>query len=378
MRIGVIGAGPGGAAAALALARRGVDVTIHLPAARSEKPCGGALPAYLLAEIEAAGLDGLPVVEVGRATVENAAGRRVDLSLEGLRIYRRADFDAALLAAAVAAGAGVCRGKALQLTVEPDGVRVCGRRWQRRYDWLVAADGACGLSRRSLGLQAAGDSVGLGASLESATSCDLILAFPDLADAYLWIFPRPGGVSAGIAYGAGRLSDGAARACLEAFLNRHLPFAAAAAPGKRYRYPIPTYSARTVADLRRAAARRLLLVGDAAGLADPLTREGIRPAVRSGVWAADCLAAGRPADFPQRVSSEMGAEMARAERACRLFYDGRIAQWMVPVSRTLPGVRATLADLLGCRQPYRGLRRRLLGSCLPRARARAGSQLPNR
>lgn len=52
--------------------------------------------------------------------------------------------------------------------------------------------------------------------------------------------------------------------------------------------------------------------------------------------------------------------MERAARARSLFFDDPIAQWMVPVSRIHPGIRRVLTDLLACRQPYRGLRRRLV------------------
>ncbi len=366
MRVAVLGAGPGGAAAALALARGGADVTVHRPAAETEKPCGGALPAYLLDGPAAAALAAAPAVEVSAAVLENAAGGRLRVPLDGLRVYRRRELDGGLLAAAVVAGARLRRGRVRRLEL--------GRRIEvhgeggvvRRYDWLVAADGALGPSRRCLGLEPAAASIGLGASIAlpaAQVPSGLVLGFPDAGDAYLWIFPRPGGVSVGIAYSAERLSGGAARGCLEAFLSRHLP-AAAGRPG--YRYPIPVFGRRTVAELRRAAARRVLLVGDAAGLADPLTREGIRPAMLAGGWAAESLLAERPADYPRRVADGLGADMARAERACRLFYDDGIGQWMVPVSRALPGVRRVLGDLLACRQPYRGLRRRLLASFIGR------------
>ena len=45
---------------------------------------------------------------------------------------------------------------------------------------------------------------------------------PDLADAYEWIFPRPGGCSVGIAYTPARLSEGAARSELDRFARRGL------------------------------------------------------------------------------------------------------------------------------------------------------------
>ena len=369
MNVAVLGAGPGGAAAALALVRGGADVTVHLPAVRAEKPCGGALPAYLLDGLPEPALAAAPVVAVSRAILENAAGGRLEVPLDGLRIYRRRELDAALLAAAVAAGARLCEGKVREMELGErvtlggaDGVA-------RRYDWLVAADGALSPTRRRLGLDLAAASVGLGASLQLPAVADqtsLVLGFPDIADAYLWIFPRPGGVSVGIAYGAEKLSHGAARACLDSFLACHLPLTGDAVGTARYRYPIPVFSDRTLPELRLAAARRVLLVGDAAGLADPLTREGIRPAMRAGRWAAESLLTGRPCDYPERVAAGMVADMARAERACRLFYEDRIGQWMVPVCRALPGVKRVLGDLLTCRQPYRGLRRRLLGAALNR------------
>jgi flavin-dependent dehydrogenase len=181
-----------------------------------------------------------------------------------------------------------------------------------------------------------------------------------VADAYLWIFPRPGGASVGIAYTPERLSHGAARAVLEGFLDRHLPPQWRELPGPRYRYPIPVYGEWTLKTVRRGVERRVLLVGDSAALADPLTREGIRYGMLSGAWAAESLLAGTPEDYPERLAAELAADLERAGRARGLFFDGPIGQWMVPVARLHPGVRRVLADLLACRQPYTGLKRRLL------------------
>ena len=366
MRVAVVGAGPGGATAALVLARGGADVTVHLPAARTEKPCGGALPGYLLDGLTEPSLTAAPAVEVSGAVLENAAGGRLRLPLPGLRVYRRRELDAALLAAAVASGARLCRGKVRRLAVG-EAVRVVGGDGaERRYDWLVAADGALSPTRRRLGLPAARADIGLGASValgDGAGGDRLVLGFPDIGDAYLWVFPRPGGVSVGIAYGSGRLSDGAARVCLDSFLARHLP---AAAGGGRYRYPIPIFDEATLPALRQAAGQRVHLVGDAAGLADPLTREGIRPAMRAGRWAAQSLLAGRPEEYPERIATGLGGDMERAARGSRLFFEDRLGQWMVPVCRLLPGVRREAVDLLSCRRPYTGLSRRLLKAVVGR------------
>lgn len=370
MRIGILGGGPGGASAALALARAGADVTLFVPARPGEKPCGGALPEFVLPRLEGFDPAHLAAVVAPRAILENARGSRLELDLEGIRIFRRRDFDPALQAAAEGAGARLVRARADRLDLRPDGAAVEAGGVPHRFDWIVGADGARGLTRRTLGLEPAGESVGLGASLSGVEHSTLVLSFAGEGDAYSWIFPRPGGVSVGIAFSARSLDDGAARRQLDALLSRHLDPGWRAAPGPRYRYPIPVYGGWSAEAVERGLARRVLLVGDAAALADPLTREGIRYAALSGLWAAAALLDGRPETYLGSLREGLAEELERAARARELFFDGPIGQWMVPVARRHAGIRAVLGDLLACRQPYRGLRRRLLRSLLaPRAAA---------
>ena len=252
------------------------------------------------------------------------------------------------------------RVKAEGLEAVEKGIRVFAGGEARTYDWIVGADGARGLSRRSLGLTPQGDSVGLGGSLSGLDWSRLVLAFPEMADAYLWIFPRPDGASVGIAYTPGRLTDGAARAALDGFLDLHLPAGWRDLPGPRYRYPIPVFGPWTLRAVRRGLGHRILLTGDAAAVADPLTREGIRYGLLTGLWAAESLLAGRPMAYSERLESELEGEMERAAHARDLFFEGAIGRWAVPVARAHPGIRRVLNDLLACRQPYEGLRGRLL------------------
>ncbi|HSS78624.1 MAG TPA: FAD-dependent oxidoreductase, partial [Thermoanaerobaculia bacterium] len=314
-RIAVIGAGPAGGSAALALARGGAAVDLYHPARPGEKPCGGAVPEHVLPRL--AGFDPglLPAVVSPAAVLENARRGRIELDLQGIRIFRRRDFDQALAASAVAAGAVLRAAKAERLEWGSGGVQVTAGGESRTYDWIVAADGARGLTRRSLGLEPQGDSLGLGGSLSGLTWDRLVLAFPKLADAYLWIFPRPGGASVGIAYTAGRLSDQDARAALDAFLDRHLPAGWRDLPGPRYRYPIPVFGPWTLPAVRGALARRVLLVGDAAALADPLTREGIRYGLLSGLWAAERLLAGDPESYPETLAAGLAVDLEKAAKA---------------------------------------------------------------
>jgi flavin-dependent dehydrogenase len=359
-RVAVLGGGPAGGSTALALARGGLAVDLYLPARPGEKPCGGAVPGHVLPRVDGFDPSGLPAVASPEALLEDARGHRLALDLAGIRVYRRRDFDRALVEAALAAGAVPRRVKVERLERVEQGVRVVADGEARVYDWVVGADGARGLSRRSLGLAPQGDSVGLGGSLSGLDWSRLVLAFPELADAYLWIFPRPGGASVGIAYTPGRLTDAQARAALDAFLDDHLPKGWRDLPGPRYRYPIPVFGPWTLAAARRALGGRILLVGDAAAVADPLTREGIRYCLLTGLWAAESLLEGRPAAYAERLESELQEEMEKAAQARGLFLEGAIGRWAVPVARAHPGIRRVLDDLLTCRQPYTGLRRRLL------------------
>ena len=360
-RVAVLGGGPAGGSAALALARGGAEVDLYLPARPGEKPCGGAVPEHVLPKIAGFDPSSLPAVTGPEALLEDARGHRLALDLDGIRVFRRRDLDHALVEAALAAGAVPRRIKAERLERVETGVRVVAAGEARDYDWIVGADGARGLSRRSLGLAPQGDSVGLGGSLSGLDWKRLVLAFPERADAYLWIFPRPGGASVGIAYTPGRLADSQARAVLDSFLDAHLPTGWRDLPGPRYRYPIPVFGPWTLEAVRRGSSRRILLAGDAAAVADPLTREGIRYGLLTGRWAAESLLEGRPAAYAERLEAELREEMEKAGQARDLFLEGAIGKWAIPLSRAHPGIRRVLNDLLTCRQPYTGLRRRLLG-----------------
>jgi flavin-dependent dehydrogenase len=364
----VLGGGPGGAGAALVLARAGIDVTLFVPSRPGEKPCGGAVPEFLLPRIPGFDASSLPAVAAPRAVLENGRGSSLDLDLGGVRIFRRGDLDPALRRAAAQAGAVVAaRAEALELGRDSVVVRAGGENC--RFDWVIGADGARGLSRRALGLAPEGESVGMGASLRGVEGERLVLSFAGEGDAYAWIFPRPGGVSVGVAFSPDTLRDGAARRQLDELLDRHLPAGWRAAPGPRYRYPIPVFGPWTSAAVARGLERRLLLVGDAAAMADPLTREGIRYAALSGMWAAEALAAGRPGGYLERLREAWVGEMERAARARRLFFEGPIGQWMVPVARHHAGVRGVLEELLACRLEYRDLRRSLLRAAFARRSA---------
>lgn len=97
---------------------------------------------------------------------------------------------------------------------------------------------------------------------------------------YGWVFPKAGSVTLGVGGIHGLNPDMKAR--FETYLHRHVP--ALAQSGKlAFKGAFLPFG-----DYRKIPGRgRALLVGDAAGLVDPITGEGIAWALKSGQFAAE-------------------------------------------------------------------------------------------
>ena len=103
-----------------------------------------------------------------------------------------------------------------------------------------------------------------------------------------------------------------------------------------------------------------MLVGDAAGLVDPITREGIFFALASGAWAADAAMAGDAARYAARVRSDLLPELVHAARLKAGFFRLASTHLLIRALRHSGAVREVMADLIAGRQTYAGLRWRLL------------------
>jgi 2-polyprenyl-6-methoxyphenol hydroxylase-like FAD-dependent oxidoreductase len=103
-----------------------------------------------------------------------------------------------------------------------------------------------------------------------------------------------------------------------------------------------------------------LLVGDAAGLVDPLTGEGIRFAVQSGRLAAAALAAGQPETYQKRVRRQIGRSHAAGLALAWLFYHFPRACYELGVRNPL--ATHAFVNLLSGRTTYPRLIARLFGT----------------
>jgi geranylgeranyl reductase family protein len=309
----VVGAGPAGSTTAHGLATAGARVLV-VDRARfpRDKPCGGGLTTRAFRRCP---VDPTEVVEERVDLVElrfrygDAVVRKASAPVIWMTQRRR--LDAFLLDAARTAGAEVREGVHVSLaggTVTVDGERVA-------VDVVVGADGANGQTAKTLGL---GGAIVHGVALEGNVPYGVVpearyrrravVELADIPGGYGWVFPKGDHVNVGVGAWAGegpRLRDHLAAVCaahglvpgqLESLRGHRLPLRR---PGTR------------------VAGERALLVGDAAGLIDPVSGDGMYECFVSSDLAASAigdLLAGRATSL-EPYAAELDAELASLHRA---------------------------------------------------------------
>jgi geranylgeranyl reductase family protein len=369
--VAVIGAGPSGAWTACLLARRGARVLLVDPSHPREKPCGGGVTGRALSiVVDAFAARELPAVRISAARFTNtAAGDSalvgLDLAEPGgaLIVASRRDFDGLLLGAARRAGAELLVDRVTDITRGRAGFRIntagAGARMAR---CVVGADGANSLVRRRLARSLRRDqlSIATGFFAHGVSSEEIVIELMTDPPGYIWSFPRPDHLAIGICApcDAG-VTSGALRARTADWI--HATGIARGARLEPYAWPIPSLSARDFEALD-VAGPGWLLVGDAAGLVDPITREGISFALQSAAHAADAIASGSPAGhrcYTDRLRAQIGSELSRAARFKAGFFRPHFTRLMVDALGRSQPIRRVMADLVTGTQSYRNLKWRL-------------------
>jgi flavin-dependent dehydrogenase len=243
-----------------------------------------------------------------------------------------------------------------------DGVRLDTDAGPRRASFVVGADGANSIVRRRLArpFERAQLSIATGVFAHGITSDEIVLEFAANPSGYLWSFPRPDHLAIGICAAADAgvgAADLRARA-VEWTRNARLADGAAL---EAYSWPIPTLSPRDFDGLA-VDGPRWALAGDAAGLVDPITREGIYFALASGAWLAEALARHDVRAYRERLRDEAVSELARAARVKELFFRPAFTRLLVRALGQSAAIRSVMADLIAGRQSYRTLKWRLLST----------------
>lgn len=301
----VVGAGPAGAAAALGAlsAEPGLRVLLldraDFP---RDKCCGDGIAPHVL--------DVLRTVGAGDVAGDMTAGwsplRHLELARDRHRVTGRLArpvwviprevFDARLVEAATAAGAVLRRHRVGALRRTPDGVVLDER---LRAPVVVGADGAHSVVRPLVTTAPPGQRAlairGYAPTPPGRAGRQVIRYGDRRQPSYAWAFDRGDGLSNvgyGELVGRGASAEGPTRALLLEQLERLLP--GTVPDGERWRghhLPLSGWG-------WSQPDGPVLLAGDAAGLVNPMTGEGIYYAVATGVLAgraaARALAEGRP------------------------------------------------------------------------------------
>jgi geranylgeranyl reductase family protein len=320
--VAVIGAGPAGLAAAHAAASAGAR-TIVLERAEHPryKTCGGGLIGLSLAiaapRIQVPARDRIDAITFTRN------GRRAFTRHGGssplLTMVRRDEFDYAWYRAAVARGATVRQSSQVRAITQDDHTATVtlsdGEAITARV--VIGADGSAGISSRHVGVTFEQQDLGLEVELaaDEQDRADwrgrVLLDWGPVPGSYGWVFPKDDELTVGVIMAKGQ--GAATKQYLSDFVAR-LGLA-----GRRV--------VRDSGHLTRCrrldsplAKGRVLVAGDAAGLLEPWTREGISYALRSGTWAGTVAATGGPLiPYGKKVEEELVPEMIAGRRLLGVF-----------------------------------------------------------
>lgn len=312
----VVGAGPAGSTCAHRLASAGASVLV-LDRARfpRDKPCGGGVTGRA-GRLLPFSLD--PVVEDVVTSVrmrlrfgswvERGDGEPLVLMTQRLRLDAYLLEQAALAGAEVRDGVKVERAEAGSEGVE---VRAGGERLQAEA--LVGADGVNGICGRALGL---GGNQAVGVAMEGNVSYDrlrteayrgcAVLELGVVPGGYGWVFPKADHVNVGLGgweREGPRLRHNLRRLCAAHGISFD------DLEGLRG-YRLPLRSPRSTLARGRAA-----VVGDAAGLVDPVSGDGMFEAFLSGKLASEAvldLLAGRTEGlepYGERLTGLLGTHL---------------------------------------------------------------------
>jgi geranylgeranyl reductase family protein len=355
----VVGAGPAGSTAAYRLAEAGASVLLADKAKfPRDKPCGGGLT---MRAVKLLPFSVEPVVEDRTTRVRFGLDftRRFERRLEEplVLMTQRVRLDAFLAEQAANAGAdfrddarvtGIVVGES-GVTAEVDGKKIAANH-------ALLADGANGVSTRAVDLDDGRDygvaleaNVPYGVVSESEFRGLLCLELGNVPGGYGWVFPKGDHVNVGV--GGWEREGPRLRAHLARFCREYGIPEASLESVRGYRLPLIHARARV-------AKGRVALLGDAAGLVDPLSGDGIYEALLSAKLATEALLTGDLESYDATLRSRLSSQLSAAWGA-KVALD-RFPRLTYAVVRT-PFLWNAVVSLIGGDVPspssMRGLRR---------------------
>jgi geranylgeranyl reductase family protein len=392
----ILGAGPGGATAALHLANRGIpSILIDKAIFPRDKVCGDALSGKVVSELKRISPElpgilsqqesqlpswGIHFVSPGghKLSVPFKYNYDPEQDVPSGYISKRVDFDNFLIEEVkkrpeikLVEGIDV---SSIERVENGFALADKSRDFQARAKLLIAANGAhSSFARQEAGIRQEPEHycAGLRAYYKNVSGLDkdnfIELHFlQDFLPGYFWIFPLPDGFAN---VGVGMLSETVSQKrvnlrkemlrMIETHPELKQRFADAELIGDIKGYGLPLGSKKRV-----ISGDNYMLVGDAASLIDPFTGEGISNAMISGRWAAAqaelCLqqqnySAEFMQDYDKAVYNRLWKELKLSRRMQRLLN----YPWLFNQVASKASKNKALAETISCMFTDLDLRERL-------------------
>ncbi len=379
--IAIVGGGPAGALAGARLAAEGREVLLFDEKLAWEKPCGGGLTHKALqrypfladagGESNLAGSNPVKSNPVKQCELISPSGRRVRFHLRyPVAIFSRLALNRLLLERARHSGVELHQERV---------TRIARTGIDRQNDWqlvtpqneyqasyvILAAGARNPFRSQFFSPIAPADLMVTAGYFIPGRSSLMQIQFLKRITGYLWVFPRVDHVSAGITGKMGETSTLELRRTLEHWLEAEwLKEHGLRLDGARfYSHILPSLRPQTFETLE-VCGKDWAMIGDSAGLVDPITGEGLYYALRSAELCAGALLAGRPEDYRALLEEEVLPELMLAARVSERFYRGQvfgesILEQMVSLTTRSASFRDLMSDLFAGIQGYRDLRARL-------------------
>ena len=340
----IVGAGPAGSSAGYHLAKQGHSVLIldkaDFPRTKS---CGGGVSPAVAQWFD---FDFSPVVQnhVSQVKYTFKMGDPAEVQLKGVTpmwMVQREQFDNFLIEQATSKGAEFKSG------VEVTGTNLQSDTWQIQSSagtfegkYLIAADGANSTVAKLLGMDdtstVAAASLQVPGEVSDRRKSMAFFDFGSLKNGFMWCFPKADGYSFSAAYV--RNPKGKSDELKKQLTKYAELFGLDASQGEYREHPLNLWDKD-----RTLHGDRVLLAGEAAGVVDPLIGEGIRPAMFTGVKAAEAIhsaiagEANALSGYTETVNTEWGGNLAKADFLAGIFYKAPKIAYKVGVKRPTAG-----------------------------------------
>jgi len=326
--VAIIGAGPAGCSAALTLAKTGSSTVLLEKATLPRyKTCGGGVLARAFKYLppETANIVQRPFNSVALNFLGTSMQFLVSRAQPMVYMTMRSELDFLLAKNAQKAGARLSESFAVkQVRAHEDSVEIASEREVYRAKFVIAADGIHSVTAKTMGWP---ELPALAPALEHEIHVNdedfkrfserPRFDFNSIESGYAWVFPKREHLSVGILSTHRKCTD------LQAKLAGYLQTIGITRVerSERHGYLIPL--APRPGPLGRG---RVLLAGDAAGLVDPVTAEGISHALLSGALAAAAITEGQfdpkmvALLYQEKLNQHILGELRAARKLARVLY----------------------------------------------------------